>query len=211
MMFGKPLSMNWAMDRGGLPAHRYYINRFLEEFRGDVRGVCLEFDARNYLDRFGGPNVTTLDVLHLDDSNPRATVVADIARPNSIPDNTYDCIICTHVLHVIEDVGAAIHGLHRILKPGGVLLCAVPHISMVDERFGELWRFTRVGLTRLLARRFGEHNVEVRAYGNSIVAAGELRGLIADEFTWRELHDHSPMAPVEICARAVKQGPVYGP
>jgi hypothetical protein len=37
-----------------------------------------------------------------------------------------------------------------------------------------------------------------------MVAAGEMRGLTADEFTWRELHEHDPRSAVEICSHAVK-------
>jgi len=203
LLAGRPLSLRWGLDRG-LPAHRYYVNLFLEEFRRDIGGRCLEFDDRNYLERYGGANVRRGDVLHLDESNPRATVVADITAENDLPDDAYDCIICTHVLHVIADVPAAVRTLHRVLRPGGVLLCAVPHVSMCDEREGELWRFTRLGLETLLARVFGAENVEARGYGNSMIAAGEMRGLIASEFTWRELHAHSARTPVEICARAVK-------
>jgi SAM-dependent methyltransferase len=204
LLFGSAISSRWGLDRG-LPAHRYYVNLFLTEFAADIRGACLEFDDRNYLDRFGGEDVESIDVLHVDDSNPRATVIADLTAPNDVSDDTYDCIICTHVLHVIPDVPAAIRGLHRILKPGGVLLCAVPHVSAFDEREGELWRFTRLGLEMLLAGPFGIENVDARGYGNTLVAAGEIRGLIADEFTWKELHSHDPWAPVEICARAVKR------
>lgn len=204
MMFGQPLSTRWGLDRG-LPAHRYYIQLFFRDYCGDFSGRCLEFDDRDYIDRFGGECVTHCDVLHVDDSNPRATIVADITQPNHIPDNFYDCIVCTHVLQMIPDVEAAIRGLHRILKPGGVLLCASPHVSWCDEREGELWRFTRLGKQTLLERTFGKGNVEARAYGNSLVAAGEMRGMIADEFTWKELHTHDARSAVEICARAVKR------
>lgn len=203
LMFGAPLSRRWSLDRG-LPAHRYFVRLFLEEFRDDIAGRCLEFDGRDYLDHFGGKAVTRHDVLHLEEGNPRATIVADIAAPNSIPADSFDCIVCTHVLHMIPDVDAAIREMHRILKPGGVLLTAVPQASWCDEREGELWRFTRLGLHRLISRRFGDDAVATRAYGNSLVAAGEMRGLIADEFTWKELHTHDVNCAVEVCSRAVK-------
>jgi SAM-dependent methyltransferase len=176
----------------------------MQEHAADIRGTCLEFSDREYADHFGGAAVTHCDVLDLDSANARATIIADIARPNQIPTDHYDSIICTHVLHVIADVPAALRGLHRILKPGGVLLCAVPMTSMNDERQRELWRFTRLGLETLLAAEFGPANVQARAYGNSLIAAGEMRGLIAAEFTPRELAAHDPRFAVEICARAVK-------
>ena len=203
MMYGLPLSTRWGLDRGR-PAHRYYIELFMREFAADIQGVCLEFADRDYIDRFGGSAVTRGDVMNIDGSNPIATVIGDIAAPNDIPDNAYDCIICTHVLHVIADVDAAIRGMHRVLKPGGVLLCASPTGGWCDEAQGELWRFTRLGLERSLKRVFGPDQVQTRAYGNSMVAAGEMRGLIADEFTNRELHDHDARCPAEVCGRAVK-------
>lgn len=204
MLYGQPLSTRWGFDRG-LPAHRYYINLFLQEFAEDFKGRCLEFQDRTYVSQFADPDRTQQDVVHIDDSNPIATIVADITKPNEIPDNAFDCVVCTHVLHLIYDFEGAIAGIHRILKPGGVLLAAVPQVSMCDESENELWRFTRLGLEQALSRVFGGHNVIARAYGNSIVAAGELRGMVADEFTRSELLTHDTCFAVEICGRAVKQ------
>ena len=140
----EPLSYLWGFDRG-LPLNRYYIERFLEEFRGDIRGHCLEFQDSPYTRRYGGDAVTKLDILHIDDSQPQATIVADLTKPNDIPTGTFDCIICTQVLHVIFEVDKAVSELHRILKPGGVLLATVPHISMCDPGWHEIWRFTPEG------------------------------------------------------------------
>lgn len=206
MCWGKPLSVQWGFDRG-YPVHRHYIDLFLQEHAADIHGACLEFQDLLYVDRFGalaGGAVTRKDVLHLDRSNPHATIVADITEPNCIPDNTYDCIVCTHVLHGIYDLDAAVACLWRILKPGGVLLVAVPQVSLAGAEYHELWRFTAMGVRVMLARAFGANHVQVRAYGNSIVSAGELRGMVLHEFTARELYTHDPATASEICARAVK-------
>lgn len=199
----QPLSYAWGTDRG-LPAHRYYLEDFLESHRLDVRGACLEFQEALYAPRYGGRNIHKLDILHIDDSNPAATLVADLTRANDLPDDTFDCIVCTHVLHVIYAVEKAVKELHRILAPGGVLLAAVPQCSMQDPRYGELWRFTSEGLRRVLTSAFPPEAVTVHAYGNSLIAAGELRGLVASEFTPDELNTHDAWFAVEICARAVK-------
>ena len=45
----------------------------------------------------------------------------------------------------------------------------------------------------------------MRAYGNSLTAAGDLRALVADEFTKAELEYHDPRFAIIVCARAVKQ------
>lgn len=199
----EPLSYAWGTDRG-LPVHRYYLEKFLEEHAGVIRGHCLEFQNPQYTPRFGGAAISKLDILHIDASNPLATMVADLTRPNDLPGNHFDCIVCTHVLHVIYEVERAVAELHRILKPGGVLLIAVPQISMADPRYGELWRFTPEGLHRVLTSSFQSTQVTVQAYGNSLTAAGELRGMVSAEFAEYELEQHDPWFAVEVCARAVK-------
>jgi SAM-dependent methyltransferase len=198
-----PLSARWGWDRG-LPIHRYYIEKFIREHAPDVKGRCLEFQEDLYVSRFGGTRLSRIDVLHIDDSNPKATIVADLTRSNSIPSESFDCIICTHVLHVIYEYPRALIEMRRILKPGGVLLVSVPHVSMCDPRFHELWRFTPEGLARSLAESFGAEYVKVTAYGNSLVAAGALRGLVAQEYRERELSKHDPRFAVEVCARALR-------
>lgn len=200
----EPLSFRWGFDRG-FPIHRYYLEQFLQEFRADIRGRCLEFQDAGYTTRFGGSAVQTLDILHLDNTNPRATIVADLTQPNELPGNEFDCIICTHVLHVIAELDKAVAELYRVLRPGGVLLVAVPHISMCDPlEFHDLWRFTPDGLSLVMGKVFGDVNVTVRAYGNSLTAAGEIRGLVTHEFSKAMLDYHDPRFAVEVCAKARK-------
>jgi SAM-dependent methyltransferase len=201
----QPLSYAWGTDRG-LPVHRYYLEQFLNSHRADVKGNCLEFQDPLYSPRFGGENIDKLDILHIDDRNPHATLVADLTAPNDLPTEAFDCIVCTHVLHVIYEVEKVIGELHRILRPDGVLLVAVPHTSMQDPREGELWRFTPEGLRRALASVFAPNAITVHAYGNSLTAAGDLRGVVASEFEEDELNAHDPWFPVEVCARATKTG-----
>ena len=131
LTFGiKPLSYVWGFDRG-LPVRRHYLDQFLQEFASDIRGHCLEFQNPGYIPRCGGAAVEKLDILHIDDTNHLATSVADLTRPNEIPSNL-ECIVCTHVLHIIPEVDTAVSEMHRILKPGGVLLVGVPQVSMCD-------------------------------------------------------------------------------
>src|SRR5262249_15267843 len=162
----EPLSYLWGTHRG-YALCRYYLEQFLWEFAADIRGPRLEFHEDWYTTHIGGASVTKLDILHLDDSKPQATVIADLTKPNDIPDDRFDCIVCTHVLHVIYELDRAVAELCRILKPGGVLLVAVPHVSMCDPGWHELWRFTEEGLSRVLAKAFGGGDVTTRAYGNS--------------------------------------------
>src|SRR5262249_47875827 len=161
----EPLSYQWGGDRGEA-IFAAYLWAFLEENAADIRGHCLEFYNDQYTSAYGGKAVAKLDILHIDDSNPRATLVGDLTKPNNLPGDCFDCIICTHTLHLIFEVRKAVADLYRILKPGGVLLTAVPQVSMCDPGWHEFWRFTPEGLHRLLATAFREEDVTVRAYGN---------------------------------------------
>jgi len=204
-----PLSYHRGFDRGlgrGLEIARFYLEHlFLQEFSSDIRGYCLEFREDCYTSRFGGDQVVRVDILNKEEGNPNATIVADLTMPNDIPSNSFDCIICTHVLHVIFEINQAISELYRILKPGGVLLAAVPHVSMCDPDWHECWRFTQEGFYLTLAKIFGGKNIIMRSYGNSLTAAGELRGLAAHEFTNAELNYHDQRFAVEVCARTIKK------
>ena len=199
-----PMSYLWGSDRG-LPIHQYYLEQFLEENSGSIRGRCLEFLDDNYTVRYGRDKVEKKDILHIDTANPNATIVADLTKPNSIQDNLFDCIICTHVLHVIFELDKVVSELYRILKLGGVLLVGVPHISMCGKGVHELWRFTPEGLHQILAQHFGQDYVTTKGCGNSLTAAGEIRGLVAHEFTKKELDYCDERFALEVCGRAVKR------
>lgn len=199
----KPLSTRWGHDRG-FPIGRYYLESFLKEYAHLIKGDCLEFRDDAYSSRFGGKAVSRVDVLHLDDSNPKATIVADLTKPNDIESNRFDCIVCTHVLHMIFNLDKAMSELYRILKPGGVLIVGVPHISMNDPHIDEIWRFTPAGLKNTLTLQFQESNIKIKAYGNALSAAFALRGLVTHEMTKRELEFHDERFAVEVCAVATK-------
>ncbi len=199
-----PLSERWGADRGQ-PIHRRYIEQFLGRHQLDVRGRCLEFNDRRYTDQFSGGRATTIDVIHIDDQNPEATIVADLTKPNDLADGAFDTIICSHVLHIVFDLGAIVREMHRILAPGGTLLVAVPAISMAGPEYPELWRFTPLGLRRTLELAFPSEAVEVVAFGSSLTAAAEIRGVVAEELREAELDQHDHRFAVEVCAK-VRRG-----
>lgn len=199
-----PFAGSW-FERGQ-PPHRYYTERFLAASAADIRGRCLEFQEDSYTSRFGGARVARLDILHKepDPRFPQATLHADLTAANDLPGGAFDCIVCTYVLHMIFELDRFVAELHRLLAGGGVLLVAVPCITINYPQYHELWRFTPEGLHRLLARAFGPMQVETRAYGNSLVAAGELRGLAVGDFSPAEIDEPDPRYPLVVCGRAVK-------
>jgi peptidoglycan/xylan/chitin deacetylase (PgdA/CDA1 family)/SAM-dependent methyltransferase len=205
---GPPLSVLSGADRGSA-IHRYYLERFFEEFAGDIHGHCLEFLNNQYTGRYGKDRVQRLDILHKEGSgtSKNATIIADLLAPHNVPAGTFDCIICTQTLHIVEDPLRFLEELKRLLKPEGVLLLGAPQSSTLQPWWHELWRFTSEGLQFLAARVFGAENIVIRSYGNSIAAAGELRGLCAEDFSKFELDPRDDRFAMEICLRAIHRVP----
>jgi len=134
-----PISRVFGFDRG-TPIDRYYIEKFLARYAADIRGRVLEVGDDSYTREFGGGRVTQSDVLHVSENNPHATIVADLADAAHVPSNSFDCIVLTQTLHLIYDVRAAVSTLHRILRPGGVLLATIPGITQIDRYdWAESW------------------------------------------------------------------------
>ena len=201
-----PTSREWGYDRGE-PLDRYYIDAFLAGHSSEIRGGVLEVQEDDFTRRFGGPRVTASDVVDLDESNPRATVVADLRHATPLRDAAYDCIILTQTLHVIDDMGAVLRECHRLLKPGGVLLATMPCASRVCLEYGEegdLWRMTPGGAGALVERVFGPGHVQCRPYGNVLANVGFLTGAAAHELRESELDILDPYFPALVGMRAAK-------
>ena len=201
----RPISDQWGYDRG-TPIDRYYIDRFLESHRQDIHGHVLEVKNSAYTDRFG-QNVIHKDILDIDPSNPDATVIADLAAASAIPADTCDCFILTQTLQFVSDLRAAVAHIHRILRPGGVLLCTVPGLSRVERAYAatDYWRFTQAACSLLFEGTFEPEQVSVISYGNVLTAIAFLTGLASEELSPRELATYNEYFPVIIATRAVKR------
>lgn len=205
-----PVSPIFGIDRG-FPIERYYIERFLDAHRLDVRGRCMELGDATYIKKFGDDRVTRIDVLHAVAGNPEATLVADLTRADHIPSDLFDCIIFTQALQMIYDMPAALRHLHRILRPGGVLLLTSHGISKIGRRlgrdpWGEYWRITSQSAERLFADTFPGATVEVSTYGNVLAAICALHGVVSEEVGREQLEFNDPDFEVIVAVRAVKAG-----
>ncbi len=198
-----PLSSRWGYDRG-TPVDRFYIERFLEQHRHDIRGRVLEIKDSGYTDRFG-TQVEARDVLDIDAANPRATIVADLAAADGVPSDHFDCFVCTQTLGMIYDVHSAVGHAHRILRPGGVLLATLPALSRLDRRLPDYWRFTPASCDLLFGEVFGSANVAVESHGNVLAAIASMSGMAREELSRRELETCDARYPLVVTVRAVKR------
>lgn len=204
----EPISREFGLDRGR-PIDRYYIEGFLARNGGDVRGRVLEIKDSAFTRKYGGDRVTQSDVLDIEETNRRATIVADLSRAEDVPADAFDCIICTQTLHFIYEIGAAFRTLRRILKPGGVLLATFPGIGQtgcaeLDEHY--CWALSTLATRRLCEETFPGADVEIEAHGNVLAAVAFLEGLAVRELTEEELDHRDPDYELLITLRAVKPG-----
>lgn len=202
-----PISPVFALDRG-FPIERYYIERFLGEHASDIRGRALEMGDDTYLRKFGRERVERTDIFSYVES-PEATIIGDLTRADHVPDDSFDCIVFTQTLQMIYDMRAALRHLHRILKPGGVLLLTSHGISKIGRHlgrdgWGEYWHISTQAATDLFAEAFPGAEVEVRSYGNVLAATCALHGLASEELTPRELDHVDRDFQVVVTVRAVK-------
>ncbi len=202
----RPISTDFGYQRG-TPIDRYYIERFLSEQRGSIRGNVLEVKDSTYTERFG-TTVAQRAVLDVDPRNPLATIVADLATADEIPDASFDCFILTQTLQYIYDTRAALCHAHRILTPGGALLATVPALSPIvgrEDNLTDYWRFTPASCTDVFGEIFGPDSIHVRAYGNVLAAIAFLAGFANEELTIQELETEDARFSMLVSVRAVKR------
>jgi hypothetical protein len=192
----EPLT-HWGFQRG-LPVDRWYIESFLSERANLVRGQVLEVKADAYATRFGASSV---DVVDIDASNERATVVGDLCDPTTLLPARYDAAIITQTLQFVSDVEAALGNLVTSLRAGGSLLITVPALSRLDGQ-NDRWRWTPAGLRQQLRSAVAERpaEIEVVGLGSGLSARTFLFGLAADDLPDEVLAFHDQDLPLVVAA-----------
>lgn len=104
-------------------------------------------------------NQKKLDYTTTDLESPLADVKADICNL-PFEDNSYDLILCNHVLEHIPDDQQAMRELYRILKPGGMGIFQIPQDLSRTETFED----NSITDPKERAAIFGQYD-HVRVYG----------------------------------------------
>ncbi|MDA8768707.1 class I SAM-dependent methyltransferase [Winogradskyella sp.] len=110
-----------------------------------------------FVKRFG--ELDNLDYTTTDLLSPIADVKADIC---DLPfeDNSYDIILCNHVLEHIPDDTKAMKELYRVLKPGGYGIFQIPQDLNLETTFEDDSITDKVERAKI----FGQYD-HVRVYG----------------------------------------------
>ena len=103
--------------------------------------------------------MTNLNYTTTDLNSPLADVKADICNL-PFESNTYDVILCNHVLEHIPDDTKAMQELYRVLKPGGFGVFQIPQDLSRETTFED----DTITDKKERAKIFGQYD-HVRVYG----------------------------------------------
>ena len=205
-----PISRDNGFDRG-TPIDRWFVEEFLRRHTADIRGDVLDFyDDRNT--RLFGNDVRSVEVAHRTPGHPTATIATDLTDAPELRSDSFDCVLLTQTLHVIYDMRRALATVHRVLRPGGVVLATFPGVTQIstdeDDDWSDSWRFTAASAQRFFEERFPPSEVRTEAVGNVLTATAFLQGIAAEELRPRELAFVDPLFELLVTVRARK--PVSG-
>jgi SAM-dependent methyltransferase len=151
----------WAREHGDVLADADVLHFAPEPcLEALLRPVCREYQSA---DAF----VTRAD-LRLD--------IEDI----DLPDESYDVVICSHVLEHVHD-GRALHELYRIVRHGGTALLLVPIVEGWSETYEDASICDAAGRDLV----FGQHD-HVRIYGRDFRDRVRNAGFALDEYVAAE-------------------------
>jgi len=121
----------YASDRDRLYAI-YFNNRFqtFDKEEYSFLDIAPSKHLADFVKRFGFIRYRSAD-LFMEDVDDKV----DITDMNIYSDNSFDIILCSHVLEHIEDDRKAMSELYRILKPGGFGIVMVPIDLSLNEDF----------------------------------------------------------------------------
>jgi len=200
-----PFSAKYGYDRG-TPVDRALALRFIEEHRELFRGHALEVGDDTYVRAFRSA-ISAVDIVDVDELNPKATIIADLGIEGSLPAERYGLVLIAQTLQYVTDVPTALRNCWHAVSSGGALLVTVPAIARVDPRAadGDLWRFTPAGLRRLLSQTVPGVALDVRGLGNLASAVAFLNGIAAEELPEHVLAIDDEAFPVLSAAVVTKE------
>ncbi len=199
----RPVSKLYGFDRG-TPIDRYYIEKFLENNKVLIYGRCLEIHDNFYTKKFGEERVTVSDVLDINPDNFQANIHGDLRNLSNIENETYDCLIVTHTLGIIDDYNSVVKECYRILKKGGYLLLTSSFIGPLYDKENTFWKFTPKSLDYIFSKIFLNSKAEITTYGNVLVCQCFLAGFSLEELKREELEYNDSNFPLVVCLKVRK-------
>lgn len=123
-----------------LPAIKKYVN-------GDLLDIgCGKMPYKDEISKY----VSRYDGLDISPRTSNVKYICSVEKMDIVPSEAYDSAIALEVLEHLPHPWIALHEVHRIMKPNGVLIISVPHLSRLHEEPHDYYRYTKYGLRKLL-------------------------------------------------------------
>jgi SAM-dependent methyltransferase len=113
------------------------------------------------------------------DLNPEQVMIQMDITAIQFPDNTFDAILCNHVLEHIPDDRKAMNELYRVLKPGGWAILQVPVSRILEQTYED---FT-ITSPQEREKHFGQKD-HVRIYGKDYSRRLQEAGFKVEIYKW---------------------------
>lgn len=126
-------------------------------------------------------NGTDIEPAYLDHSRPlqekytHLSLIVDDITNTKLPLHSFDLVLCTEVIEHIPDSKRALSEMHKLLKPGGVLILSTPQ------------RYSPLELAAKVAFLPGVIQLVRLIYGEAILDSGHINLMTETEVT-RQLH-----------------------
>jgi SAM-dependent methyltransferase len=127
--------------------------------RGDFAGV------------YQGRSCLALDVYPY----PEVDLVCDLTQTNPFREETFDAILLMNVLEHVYNGRALLDALVRSLKPGGVIIVAIPFLVKMHQEPVDFVRYTHYALERL-GSDYGLVLASLEGYYDPVSLLGEGTG-----------------------------------
>ena len=123
--------------------------RFLQEQtqRLDAQALLLDVGAGrgDFADLLDERRTIALDIYPY----PEVDLVCDLTQVVPLKAESFDAVVLMNVLEHVFDTHAMLAALGRLLKPGGVLIVAIPFLVKIHQAPVDFVRYTHYALARL--------------------------------------------------------------
>lgn len=113
---------------------------------GSVLNIGAGGEIAQLLENLGIRNVS-IDI----DPDRSPQQVASVEDLNCFADSSFEVVFCIDVLEHVKTPATAVSEIHRVLRPGGILVGSTPFLLGIHDAPADFWRFTRHGLAMLFA------------------------------------------------------------
>ncbi|XHU96546.1 MAG: methyltransferase domain-containing protein [cyanobacterium endosymbiont of Rhopalodia gibba] len=195
-----PICHLFGLTRG-TPIDHYYLNQFVEEIRGEIKGKILEIGGTPKDRDFYEVNAhDSYQVLNLE-PGLGIDIVGDIHDPSVIETESVDSVIIFNVLEHCYAPWIAVQNIYRWLKIGGKYFAMVLNAVRIHGTPIDYWRPLPDGM-KYLFKDFSKQKLYI--YGNLITLIASYHGIATEELSSEEINNFNLDYPVTTCIVAEK-------